>query len=149
MPLIVPTLKTSLQAIQAAHPSSTDQASQQWALAVFIYCSTAVAGSVLPMFNIGPLIGSFRSSLDSSTFIDDLGNNLLNWFLATPWVGPGFTGQTLPTTPMASAAIGKKILNDHEDPADILSREIDQWVKSVNVLLTNSSTGATLTAPIS
>lgn len=153
MPLIKSSLKSQLQAIQSNCPSSTPLAATQWATAVFGYSSTALAGpglTPLPALALPTLQTSFLKSMTAGTFMDDLGSNLLQWWSAAAWLGPGFTGVTIPSAPLLSSALGKRIVGGKvQDVADLIATEIDSWTKTLQVTGTNVATGVTAVFPVS
>ena len=142
-------LKQAIKAIQDSNPATIEDASKKWATALFGYGSLAVAGSVLPTLNVASLTASFLSSMKSTTWMDDLGRNLLSWWQAALWAGPGFTGVTVPPSPLNSHNLGERIKDGVDDVSEFLSTEIDKWTKTITVTVTNTSSGATSTAPVS
>ena len=150
MALVKSGLKSSLKAIQDSKPPSVAVAANKWAMAIFSYSSAAMAGATVPTLVPASLQASFLASMNAGKFMDNLGADLLKWWAAAPWAGPGFTGVTVPPGPMNSAAIGKNIKDGKQkDVAKYLSDEIDKWTKTVKVTLTNVSSGATSVSPVS
>lgn len=155
-------LKDKFQAIQDNHPSSINLAAEVWSDAVFSYTKDAVTLNIassptsdnpgrnfmLPIFDQQMLYDSFLSSLNSSTFIDDLGKNLSSLWSSAVWNKPpeisekeNITVEILDLPDFDTLTLSKNLSNEQvsQNVSIILSDSIHEWTKSIQVKITLGS----------
>ena len=153
-------LKNKLQTIQDNKPLSIEEAAKAWSDAIFSYISAATTKNItnptidnpgrdfmLPVFDQQLLEDSFLSSLNSSTFVDDLGNNLSAIFSSAIWnksstipEQENITVEIFDLPIFDTSTLSQSLSNEKtsENISIILSDSIDEWTRSIQVKITLS-----------
>jgi len=138
---------------QANPPKNLDSAAEKWAELLYDYSKSAVALSV-PVRFYGQkerLEKNIKKSMEKQVFLDDLGESLYVLWSNASWVSSAFTGITSFAPPSAlkvSLKAAQALIAGGADGPAKLADAIDAWTRSVLVVLTNTSSGATSTAPL-
>lgn len=148
MALVESALRSSIFGMTSNPSSSKDDAVSRWTDALHSYFSGAIAGATAPT-NLIP--ATIRGSLLSSMFGDfyvKLGIGVDLYWRSAVWVGPGFTGVTLSSTGLGPMLVSKipelmSLGDDRERAASIISSTIHSFTKSITVVVTNVTSGAT------
>jgi len=152
MPTVQAILQGGIQGLQDSHPPDINTAASQWASAFSAFGNGAFAGGAFALLTPAPLQASFLSSLSSNSFMDDLGDNLANWFKTAVWVGPGLVGTTSVAegSILQSSTIGNSLKVDSKgklNASEVISAAVTGWVASIIVNVTNV-VGVTTPSPI-
>lgn len=146
-------LSDGMRKFQLNPPKNVEFAAKLWAELIFDYSKAAFAANVSVRFvqKSRELEKNILKSMKNQVFLNDLGKNLQIFWQSAVWANPTFTGVTSyadkESFRAAIVAAQATIMAGANGP-DKISTAIDTWTRSVLVVLTNVSSGATSTAPL-
>jgi len=157
MPLNKSQMQTSVDDLSINSPVSLEDSASKWSSIINEYAfGGMVPPGMIPTFPTEAsqdtnLKSKFLKSMENSTFLDDLQLILTEFFQKSIWFSVGFTGvvSVVPPTLVALLAVFKTENLAGLPPSQSLVDIIDNWVKIIQITVTNVTTGATTISNIS